>query len=340
MDLDKQRYDSGQCLPLTFLIELGVCSPPKQKPPRLSPAHGGFICWATSKSYNAKAARDETTKNHKVTLRLNPQQAGRAAGQHLQRNVYSELRKLRTVLSTQVNPNPNVIQHWLCASYLSFFFHLWVQRLCCCACFPPLFTLMVFQKKKLNWKTSFWDIGRVETRNTTSKTFPHLVFLCFMHNLSPCDTISAKGIVQYFPLWFVCGTFELNKRVRNNTCPDLSVTSSHIFNFQTNSYQISCHMWRQWCMSLYECVPRRNRGSSQEKGTSSSCRQTVGSCSEHTDKLCRLMAHQTVKRSSDNAGSTEKKRYTYQMPDVQTLVQICQQKHKKRSWHEEYYCCV
>lgn len=43
---------------------------------------------------------------------------------------------------------------------------------------------------------------------------------------------------------------------------------------------------------------------SQDEGTPSHSRQRVCRQSEHTDKFCRLMAHQTVTMSPDNACST------------------------------------
>ena len=57
------------------------------------------------------------------------------------------------------------------------------------------------------------------------------------------------------------------------------------------------------CVCAWQTPGPAPCSSSQDKGTPSRSRQRVYRQSEHTDKLCRLMAHQTVTRSPDNARS-------------------------------------
>ena len=60
------------------------------------------------------------------------------------------------------------------------------------------------------------------------------------------------------------------------------------------------------CVRVCVCVCGRCPAacSNQDKGMPSHSRQRVCRLSEHADKLCRLMAHQTVRLSPDNARSS------------------------------------
>lgn len=92
----------GQCLPLTFLIEPGVCPPPRQKdplPPPASPLSVSLRCWATHRvttptKWELRPRKPQDADDATLKSTADGEQT---KGRCLWKNVYYELERLSTI---------------------------------------------------------------------------------------------------------------------------------------------------------------------------------------------------------------------------------------------------